>query len=264
MRRLAGFTLIELIMVIVLLAIVATVSVQFVGWSTRGALDAGARQQRSLAGVVISEQISRQLREALPTSVRINKPGSCIEWMPIHAASHYLNLSVGSPVSGFDAAPLPGGQPASGRAVVYGYGSDVYNLANPGPVSPPATLSVPTGPDSVAEVKFTGGATHRFPAQSPERRFYLVGAPVSVCQVGRFLYRYENYGINTSPASGLPVTYPGREVIAASLVPNSLKFDIVPPSYQRGAVVSFAFTLEDPESGETTAIHQEVQVRNVP
>src|SRR5690554_1980814 len=92
MRRQAGFTLIELIMVIVLLAIVATVSVQFVSLSTRGALDVGARQHRSLAGVVVSEQISRQLREALPTSVRINASGSCVEWMPIRAASYYLNL----------------------------------------------------------------------------------------------------------------------------------------------------------------------------
>jgi len=57
-----GYTLIELVMVIVLLGIVATVSVRFVALSTRGALDASARQLRALQSVVISEQLTRELR----------------------------------------------------------------------------------------------------------------------------------------------------------------------------------------------------------
>ena len=261
MRRAGGFTLVELLIVIVLLAIVATISVRFVGLSTRGALDVGARQQRSLAGVIISEQISRELREALPTSIRTNASGTCLEWMPIEAASNYLSLPQGPSPGSFEAVPLPGGASATGRVVVYGYGSDVYSPGSPGPLSPPA--SMPAGAPPVT-VTFNGGATHRFAAKSPARRFYIVGDPVSVCQQGRFLYRYRNYGINSSPASGLPGGFPGREVMAAQLVSNSLVFRVTPPSLQRGAVVSFRFDLESPDSGETTSISQEVQVRNVP
>ena len=113
-------------------------------------------------------------------------------------------------------------------------------------------------------VTFDSGATHRFSAQSPERRFYIVGEPVSVCQVGVYLYRYRNYGINASPASGLPSSYPDREVMAATLANNSLNFQVTTPSLQRGAVVSFGFVLADPDSGEATDISQEVQIRNVP
>jgi MSHA biogenesis protein MshO len=261
MRRAGGFTLVELVMVIVLLGIVATISVQFVSLSTRGALDVSSRQQRALAGVVISEQLSRQIREALPTSIRTNASGSCLEWMPILAASNYVDLPRGASPNSFEAVPLPAGATAAGRVVVYGYGSDVYNLTNPGPLSPPATM--PSGASPVT-VTFDAGATHRFSAKSPERRFYIVGSPVSVCQAGRFLYRYQNYGINASPATGLPSDYPGREVMAATLVNNSLSFQVTPPSLQRGAVVSLSFVLEDTGSGETTAINQEVQVRNVP
>lgn len=261
MRRAAGFTLVELIIVIVLLAIVATISVQFVALSTRGAIDVSSRQQRALSGVVISEHITRSLREALPTSIRTNADGSCIEWMPIRAASNYLDLPKGSSPSSFEAVPLAGGQSAAGRVVVYGYGSDVYDLSNPGPVSPPASLPAGSPPVTVA---FDGSATHRFSAKSPEKRFYVVGEPVALCQSGQWLYRYSNYGINTAVASGLPSGFPGREVLAATLEDDSLVFEVTPPTLQRGAVVSFSFVLEDDEAGETTDISQEVQIRNVP
>lgn len=261
MRRAAGFTLVELIIVIVLLGIVATISVQFIALSTRGAIDVSSRQQRALSGVVISEHITRSLRAALPTSVRANADGSCIEWMPIRAASNYLDLPKGNSPSSFEAVPLPGGDSASGRVVVYGYGSNVYDVTSPGPVSPPATL--PSGSPPVT-VSFDGGATHRFSAKSPEKRFYVIGEPVSLCQSGQWLYRYSDYGFNTAVSSGLPTGYPGREVVAATLEINSLVFDVTPPTLQRGAVVSFRFVLEDDETGESTAISQEVQVRNVP
>ncbi len=93
MRRAAGFTLVELVIVIVLLAIVATISVQFVALSTRGAIDVSARQQRALQGVVISEQISRELREAFPLSIRV--AGNCLEWLPIEAGTAYTDLPDG-------------------------------------------------------------------------------------------------------------------------------------------------------------------------
>ncbi|GHD48973.1 MSHA biogenesis protein MshO [Marinobacter persicus] len=261
MRRATGFTLVELVMVIVLLSIVATISVQFVALSTQGAIDVGSRQQRALSSVVISEQISRSLRAALPTSIRTNTDQSCIEWMPIIAASTYQGLPVGNTPNSFVALPLPDERSASGRVVVYGYGSNVYDLTNPGPISPLATM--PSGTAPVA-VTFDNGAIHRFSAQSPEKRFYIVDNPRTFCQQGRFLYRYKDYGINATPASNLPVSMPDREVLAANLRENTLQFDVEPQSLQRGAVVSFRMVLEDTGTRETTNLSQEVQIRNVP
>ena len=261
MARRNGFTLVELVIAIVLLSIVATISVRFVTLSTQGAIDTGARQLRALSGVVISEQISRALREALPTSVRTNNDGSCIEWMPALAASNYIDLPRGGTPNSFEAAALPDGNSANGRIVVYGYGRDLYDPSDPGPISPPAT--VPAGTSAVT-VTFDSSETHRFNTNSPQKRFYVVDTPVTFCQVGRSLYRYKNYGIENAIGGNLPTGMPNREVLATSLKRNSLIFSITPPSLQRGAVVEFEFVLEDTDSGETMTLRQEVQIRNVP
>lgn len=256
-----GFTLVELVMVIVLLAIVATISVRFVALSTQGAVDVGSRQLRSFSAVVISEHVSRALREALPGSIRVNGDGSCIEWMPVVAVSNYLNLPGGSNPDSFEAAPLAGGDSASGRVVVYGYGSNLYSTGSPGAVSPEATLPAGSAPVTVT---FDGGANHRFATKSPERKFFVIEEPRTFCQQGSFLFRYRDYGIQGTVAAALPATMPTREVVAGNLVPGSLNFEVVPPTLQRSGVVSFRFQVRSPQSGEVTSVSQEVQVRNVP
>ena len=259
MLRLRGFTLIELVMVIVLLAIVATISVRFVTLSTLGALDTSARQQRALNAAIISEQISRELRDALPTSVRTSSDGRCLEWLPIVAASSYLDLIIGSVIDEFTAVALPGGRSASGRVVVYPYAGNLYTPGASGPISPPATL--PAGADTVI---VSLASPHQFTSGSPQQRFFVVDNPVTLCQLAGTLFRYQDYGIHSGIASSLPASAPGREVLASGLMADSVSFLVTPASLQRAAVISFAFTLEDARSGETTSVSQEVQIRNVP
>lgn len=251
MRSARGFTLVELVMVIVLLAIVATISVQFVTYSTRGAIDTGARQQRSLAGAVISEQVSRALREALPRSVRTN--GNCIEWMPIEGGTNYLTLPVTDPAGSFSIVPFSAGTPASGRIVVYPDSGNLYASPppSPGPVSPSASIVGNT-------VTFDAGAQHQYAEESPRRRLFLIGNPRTFCHSGTFIELYTGYGIQANIPAGLA----NRQILAANV--TNLNFDVVPPTLERGAVVSFALTLTDPQFGESLDVSQEVQIRNVP
>lgn len=259
MRQDHGFTLIELIVVIVLLGIVGTLSAGVITYSARGALDTAARQQRAVAAAVIAEQISRELRHALPTSVRTSGDGRCLEWFPIVAASGYVDLPLGQTINSFTAMALPTGASASGYVAVYGYGGDLYQSIGSGPLSPPATLAAGSG-----EVIVTLSLPHQFTTGSPQRRFFLVDDPVTLCQAGTNLFRYRNYGIQTTVAASLPSTFPNREVLAADLVPDSLQFAVIPATLQRGAVVQFEFALVDARTGETTPVNQEVQIRNVP
>ena len=267
-----GFTLVELVMVIVLLGIVATISTQFVALSTQGAIDVGDRQQRALAGVVISEQITREVRNAFPLSVREN--AGCLEWLPILGATTYESLPAGS--GGNTVKILPFGQEiaAGARLIVYGYGSSQGSLyqsgasvPNPGPVSPPIQEVGPGDP----EVTFAGSETHRFRERSPQKRIYAVGNAVSVCQKqddnSKRLYRFTAYSPETSgPRSfdGLMGDADDSGVMSANLVRNSLIWQVTPPSLQRSAVVNFEFELLTPGSDETTHVNQEVHIRNVP
>ena len=208
---------------------------------------------------MIAEQISREIRQAMPVSIRTSADGRCVEWMPVVAASTYLNLSLESPISQFTAMALPAGNSVSGRIALYGYGNNLYQTGSAGPLSPAATLPAGSG-----EVTVTLAQAHHFTTGSPQRRFFVVDNPVTLCQVGSLLYRYQGYGVQSALGSGLPTAFPGREVLAAELVPSSVSFAFVPPDLQRNAVVQFGFTLMDERSGETTSLTQEVHIRNVP
>lgn len=256
-RRSVGFTLIELVIVIVLLAIVATISVQFVAYSTQGALDTASRQQRALAAAVISEQLSRALRQALPTSVRTFDNGHCIEWFPIMGASTYVTLPSNASPTTFDIVPFKDSSARTGRVVVYPHSGNVYAGTNPGPLSPTGT---------VAGGNVTLIAQHRFALTSPEKRFYLVGDPLSVCQVGRRLFRYDGYGVHENADTG---HLANGKILADNLTVNAgtaeelMVFTISPATLERNAVVHFSFRLGE-SSGEVLNVDQEVQIRNVP
>jgi len=264
-----GFTLVELIMVIVLLGIVATISTQFVALSTRGAIDLGDRQQRALQGVVISEQITRELREAFPLSIRSEKPG-CLEWLPILGGTTYDSLPFDEEEITFSVTPfsddaLDAINRQDARLVVYGYGGSKGQLYNdssvPGPVSPKIS-SISTGGEVTLE------SAHRFTQSSPQNRIYAIGQPISICQnqngASKKLIRFSSYSGDAVQPSFSDLSGADSGVISANLFPDSLRFNVTPASLQRSALVNFAFELVAPNSNERTRVSQEVQIRNVP
>jgi len=263
MRTQGGFTLTELIIVIVITGTLAVISVQFVSLSTRGAIDTAARQRLAQTGNVINTQVSRALRNALPNSVRELDGGRCIEWIPVLAASVYETVPIATAANSFPAVAYSDSETITGRVAVYPLADNPYDLTEPAVISPAATL-----PSGTGGVTVSLGSDHRFPTDSPNRRFFMVGDPRTICQDGQFLYLYSGYGFQDSPGdtlAALPANLAGgREVLGAPLEAGSGQFDFTGPTLTRNGVVRFRYRLIDFESGDSLALSQEVQIRNVP
>lgn len=259
--KLKGFTLIELIIVIVVLAALSVGSVRFISDTTQGVINAGERQRIASIGIVALEKISRELREALPNSIRVDGSGDCIEFVPVVGGSEYLSIPL---LSGATAlSVINTGYAASlnttyDRVAVYPSSTSlVYGAADPGPISS-VISSLSNGSPIEA---LTLSSSHQFLVDSPERRFFIVQDPITYCYSGGFLYRYENYGFQSTMGTSRPTSFAtGREVVVSHLA--SGQFAYVGASLSRNAVVTISLIIT--EGGDKQALDYEVVVRNVP
>jgi len=294
--RQKGFTLVELVIVITLLGIISLVTVGFITSSMQGYADLKRRDQLSASARVAVERMSREIRNALPNSIRTDAGGTCLEFIPAVAASRYLSIPTVAPAASFDSVAYAV-EPdyVSGRVAVYPIDSNVsdevhtenpiYKLDTNSIVSPllAAGLTLapnPTPASGAVTVSFLGGSAHQFPADSPSGRYFIVDEPVSFCLVGTDLYRFQ--GENGS-AYTFSVTQPSVATLSTLTEPNKalLASDVVSPAgsqpfryaeatLQRNAIVLFDLLVQDQiltvsdTTQEAIRIQFEVQVRNVP
>ena len=262
MPRASGFTLIELTMTITILGIMAVGVTSFFGATVGGYGTTVVRAQMASAMVVAGERISRDIRRALPNSVRIGGVlDNCVEFVPVKRGGFYVSVPRSVSAASFAAASLGNTTSLSGHVAVYPTDvSSIYDTsALPGVVTPDEA-TVPVGSD---EVTIALGAAHRFPADSPQRRFYVTDSPQAYCQPSGSsrLYRYRDYGFNAT--ASLPPSGGTRDVLIDGLsTASTVDFDYTSGSLQRHAVLRFVLVASGGE--ESMTLDQEVQVRNVP
>lgn len=255
----AGFTLIELVVVIVVMSIVSLAGVEIIRATAKTYDKMLGRQKMGNSARLAVDRISRELRHALPGTVRVDNP--CLEFIPINAAGTYIDVPVEVSASSFQAIPLnPGQGSTQGRVAVYPVIGNIYDLAN-NVLSASATIGAP---DVNNEIKVTLSSSHQFPFYSPSRRFFLVADPVSFCVDGNYLFRYENYGVSTlQPGiASLPPALPGRALLVDQVGSSINPFSVSDSSMQRNAIVKLNLIFDD--DGESVTIVHEVQLRNVP
>jgi MSHA biogenesis protein MshO len=274
-KKSMAFTLVELVMVIVVLAILATGSVKFISQSAQGLVDSADRQALASTASIAMEKVLRQVRRALPNSVRTFDDGSnsCIEFVPILYSSEYVSVPIASAATNFDAIAFSnavGGE--SGYVAVYPISeSSVYGTTSPATdrsISTTVASASPAGIPSanLQTITFELPSSYRFPTGSPRKRFYLVSDPISFCEDanGR-LWRYQNYGFHPDSSSSIPTSGADSILIADSLQVNSLSFNILPAQLQRNAVIRMSLVIVRSNSSlESLELSQEVQLRNVP
>ena len=281
MRKSNGFTLIELVIVVTILGVVGVGIASFVRSSMQIFIDVGEREQLLTESRFAIERMSRELRNAVPNSVRVagNSTEHCIEFVPINWSSVYtvlpllpssdttLSIVFPSDIDG-NVYSLPGGDHF---ALVYPLRTeDVYDASNQKRQLISACTDGGDGncntKDGVETVDLTVASA--FPEESPASRAYLIDRSVSFCITNGRLVRFEN-DIVTAQASA-PVN---AAVIAEHLV-NTLSsnpitapgvddpFRVFDSTLQANAVIQLRLRFEDNE--EVIGYQKEVHLSNVP
>lgn len=202
-----GFSLVELVVVIAVMGILAGMSTIFIPRVMQGYTNSETYFQLVDISDNALRRIKRDIRNAVPNSVRISTDGRIIEFLPIAHGGRYRNgpdalgngnpLDFGADNDQFDVLGPPVPQVNTGDGLV------IYNMGVPG-------ADVYSGDDyrvlssigqNLSYLQFTGP---RFPYPSPGKRFYIVNtASLYVCDAAtNRLLMYTGYPV----VAGLPTS----------------------------------------------------------
>lgn len=270
-----GFTLLELVIVIVLLGVMALGISSFFGLATQTYVNASSRDELISTARFAVERLNRELRQALPNSVRIKtntaKTAECLEFLPVIATSTYIDLPLkDEPASdivtaikfldnnGNDYVPSAGGLDSIS---VYGTKlSDIYTSRSQGIGQLFSISQVVNKTSDVWTIRLTKKVN--FISSSPTQRLFIVGGPVSYCQEAGELYRTGGYTLSAASY----VFPPGTPIPMANKLSvfngSNSAFSITLPSLRKNAIVQVKFRFE--QHDEIIEFNNEVQMVNSP
>jgi MSHA biogenesis protein MshO len=249
-----GFTLIELITVIVILAVLASIGTGFV---VRTMESYQSTQNRALlmnTARPALERMTRQLRGALPYSVRLINGGQCLEFMPIAAGGNYLSpvpdqVNGASPSNTIAVSPhtvefgtaeyVSIGAMASNEL----YGGGAGSIAKYGAASTATTLKL-------------NGAM-KWLRNSINQRFYLLDNPQAFCVIAAELRFYEGLNQNQNSPS-----LSGNYSLLGKGVTSTQPFSLQMGSENRNTRIDINLTFSS--QAESIDFNQRVMIRNVP
>lgn len=268
-QRQLGLTLVELVVTIVVTGIIAAGVALFIQRPVEGYIDAARRAELTDEADTALRRITRDLRTALPNSVRVDATGKFVEFIETTAGGRYraeLDSGGSGDILDFTAADTsfdvigPAPTLATGNQIV------VYNLNSTGSTSNAysgdnrTTLTSTAAPPVAITSKL-------FPESSPARRFHVVSGPVTYGCTGGQLLRYSGYGYNLAqiaPPAGSGAVLAGNVSTAA----DGCNF-----TYTAGALSersgTVSIVLELVRSGgagtpERVRLFQQAQVSNAP
>jgi len=261
-----GFTMIELVMTIVIIGILGVGISSFVGRTVQGMVDTAERQQLATIAWIISEKISRELRSALPNSIRTD--AGCVEFIPTIAGTDYLSVPTfasATTANNFEVVPFSNYEASDvntlkDRVAVYPNTiTGLYNSTLPDPGVISGLIASQVGGATLNAQRLNLASNHQFLSDSPLNRLYIVQNPVMYCFSAGYLYRYSDYGYFTTFPSGASLD---NQVVIGSRI-NTGTFTYTPGLLTRSAIVTMGYDIIGSD-GATQAIDQEVQIRNVP
>lgn len=283
-QRARGVTLVEMIVVITITAIIAAVVAVFVRQPVEGYVGAARRAELTDIADTALRRITRDLRTALPNSIRTTTSGNVryIEYLQTSGGGRYRaepdsggggdRLDFTSPDTSFDVIGLAPSISAGNSIVIYNliqesgttianayYGDNRGTSASLAGSTVSFTAPAPVGPPSA------------FPFASPGKRFQVLQYPVTyACDplptgTGE-LRRFWNYDVQlTQPTPTQASPPPGagtqQALLATSVTDCSFAYLTSGANGRTGVV---ALTLQIEQSSEKVRLFQQVHVSNVP
>lgn len=264
-----GFTLVELVTVIVILGVLSSSIATFLRFGTQSYTDASDREELISTARFVVERLNREVRNALPNSIRtIGASDQCLEFVPIDKSVIYLDIPVSPEAASNNVEVLMLDQPllpTTKHVAVYALNSnDVYNKAA-GIIEPFSSIDNSGNKSSPSKINFASNIL--FNAESPTKRLYFIDSPVSYCIENNRVYRYQYYNAGDYQGDGTPGVSATKVLMAEylenySTSGNMPPFQTFPATLQRNGLVQIR--LRFVRNLETIIFNNEIQVPNVP
>ncbi len=269
-----GFTLIELVLVIIILGIMAVGISGFITLSTQTYLNATNRDEIIGNARFVIERLNRELRDAVPNSIRVISLGDnfdCIQFTPIEASGVYLDIPVAPEPASKVLSVIPfndsAGDPyqcnagCSDLVTIYPLNhEDIYDDATTDSGKIFSIESVDASVDPW-QIKIFNDEEIVFNEDSPTQRFYITNEQVSYCAFSEFIIRFN--GNISDGATSIPGRI--RHHMAGYLVSDyggRPPFTYLAPTLRRNAVVQLH--LQFTNEGENYVFDHDIHLRNVP
>ena len=276
-----GFTLIELIMVIVIMGVIGGMVSVFMKGPIDAYLDSARRAALTDVADTVVRRMTRDIQRSLPNSIRTSGT-NCLEFIPTKTGGRYraeaespgvgdfLDFSTADTsfnMLGLNSA-LPTDQrispgPPADVIVVYNLGipgSDAYTTT--GSSINATTVTSVGGAGTTATETNIGISARQFPLASGSYRFHVVpGGELMVSYVcsASTLRRTASSAFTTTascPATG--------SIVASNIDCTGSWFNYAGSDLQRNALVSMVLKVSDSSSGESVSLQHEVHVSNTP
>ena len=271
--RRSGFTLIEMIMVIVILGVLGIAGADFIGQVFRGFAETHARMELYEEGKAAMVRMERELHGMLPNAICVTSdqgatcesdgtPGNEIRFGMIFESNMRGNNLVGRYTElAVDFPMLPGRPPtltdSNGAAtpqvnrIVSVYNRNWSDFAGGGRLFQVTSVSGPV---------MTFGASQQIDTPSPRQRYYLVDRIVSYRwnSVSKILFRE----VDTVLAGGSGSYFSTTTAYPLARNVTDFRFYYAAPATARSGIVSLLFAME--KHGQHVDMHKEIHVKNVP
>ncbi len=268
LKKASGFTLMELIIVIIIMGVMAVGIAGFIKLSTQTYLNVTERDELLANARFAVERLNREVRNALPNSMRTanNVITNCLEFVPITTSTVYTQIAVApEPVTNTIAViPFKMSDSVDYNCNDCGDVVIVYPLDNSEVYQDHSdTAGKAFEIESYlainrSEIKLKQTAV--FTEDSPTNRAYIVNSPVSYCLNGGRLTRYVGYGF--SGVQPLPPSTGSNSLMAEGLDFASSNFTVVEASLQRNAVVQIKLNFT--RDGEQVVFDNAIHINNIP